>query len=127
LTNLQAHLKSNDKRITKITVADLFGFKIVNINDLMYLAADNNYTVLHLVNGQSIMATKNLGEFEKMIDNEMFYRIHKSILVNVNYLVGFSTHEGNFADLKDGTRLDISRRKMLEFKEWIKTYSAPVD
>jgi two-component system, LytTR family, response regulator len=127
LKNLQTNLHSSEKPISKITVSEQFGFKMVNVSDLMYLVADNNYTVLHIAGGSSIVATRNLGEFERILDNPQFYRIHKSVLVNVNYLAGFSSYEGNFAELKDGTHLGVSRRKIMEFREWIKHYSIPID
>ncbi|MBL0135872.1 MAG: LytTR family transcriptional regulator [Chitinophagaceae bacterium] len=62
-----------------------------------------------------------------MIDNDSFFRIHKSLLMNVNYLNGFSSYEGFFAVLKDGTRLSISRRKFMDFRSWVKGYSFSLD
>jgi two-component system, LytTR family, response regulator len=127
LKNLQNHLLSSEKHISRITVTEQFGFRMVNVSDLMFLDADSNYTVLHVAGGSKIVATRNLGEFEKMLDNPQFFRIHKSTLVNVNYLSGFSSYEGNFAELKDGTRLAVSRRKVMEFREWVKNFSIPID
>jgi len=127
LKNLQSQLQSSDKHISRITVSEQFGFRMVNVSDLMYLDADSNYTVLHVTGGSTIVATRNLGEFERIIDNPQFFRIHKSTLVNVNYLIGFSSYEGNYAELKDGTKLAVSRRKVMEFREWVKHYSIPID
>jgi two-component system, LytTR family, response regulator len=128
LVNLQDNIKSNVRRpIMKITISEQFGFKIVNLCDLMYLLAESNYTTLILKGGGRIVATKTLGEFEKIIDNPFFYRIHKSVIINLDYLSGYSNVEGNFAELKDGTRLSISRRKVPEFRIWIRKYSAPIE
>jgi two-component system, LytTR family, response regulator len=127
LKNLQTNLHFSDKPISRITVSEQFGFRMVNVSDLMYLVADNNYTVLHIAGGKSIVATRSLGEFERLLDNPQFYRIHKSILLNVSYLAGFSSYEGNFAELKDGTQLGVSRRKIMEFRDWVKHFSIPID
>jgi two-component system LytT family response regulator len=115
------------KNITRITVAEQFGYKIIELIEVMYLEADSNYTTLHLANGKRIIATRNLGEFEKIIENPMFFRIHKTYLVNVKYISGYTTIEGSFAELHNGKKLAISRRKIMEFRLWLKKYAASID
>lgn len=119
LENLHDTIHAADKTITKITVAEQFGFRIIDVAGLMYLEADSNYTILHLSGLDKIVATRTLGEFEKILDNPMFFRIHKSVIINLNFLKAYSSYEGNFAILTDGTSLNISRRKLNEFREAI--------
>ncbi len=123
LENLNHHLQSASKRLDKITIAEQFGFRIVNTADLMYLQADSNYTNLYLSNNKKITATRTLGEFEKMLDDTTFFRIHKSTIINLNYLKGYSSYEGNYAEMTDGSRLAISRRKLNEFREAVMRFS----
>ena len=123
LDNLQSQVTSKNDQITKITVAELYGFRIINVNDLMYLEADSSYTILHLSGLDKIVATRSLGEFEKLLDHPMFFRIHKSAIINLNFLKGYSSYEGNFAELTDGTRLNISRRKVTEFREAVQNFA----
>ena len=123
LETLHEQARPESGHIEKITVSDQFGFRMVKVSDLMYLEADSNYTILHVSGLEKIVATRTLGEFEKLIDNSLFFRIHKSILLNLNYLRGYSSHEGYFAELTDGTRLSISRRKVNEFREAVKQLS----
>jgi len=122
LDNLQENIQSRNKHISRITVAEQFGFRIVNTEELIYLEADSNYTSLHLADGKRIIATRTLGEFEKMLD-ERFFRIHKSIIINLNYLLGYSSYQGNTVEMKDGTNLTISRRKVLELRDRIIQFS----
>jgi len=123
LDNLQSQVTSKNDQITKITVAELYGFRIINVNDLMYLEADSSYTILHLSGLDKIVATRSLGEFEKLLDHPMFFRIHKSAIINLNFLKGYSSYEGNFAELTDGTRISISRRKLNDFREAVSRFS----
>ena len=127
LNNLNDHMQTRNSPLTKLTISEQSGFRIVNVSELMYLQADDNYTVLYLTGHQKIMATRTLGEFEKMLEGPEFFRIHKSTIINLNYLVAYSNFQGNFAELKDGARLVISRRKLSEFREKIKHYSITVD
>ncbi|MBK7031126.1 MAG: response regulator transcription factor [Bacteroidales bacterium] len=127
LDGVEDHYITYGKNISRITVSEQFGYKIINLYELMYLEADSNYTTLHLANGKRIIATRNLGEFEKIIENPMFFRIHKTFLVNVKYISGYTTVEGSFAELHNGMKLAISRRKIIEFRMWLKKYSASID
>ena len=123
LDNLQDNMQSKNGQITRISVAEQFGFRIVNVEDLIYLQAESNYTVLHLKDEKQIVATRTLGEFEKLLEGTEFYRIHKSFIINLNFLSGYTSYQGNFAELKNGTILNISRRKLIEFREKVKKFS----
>jgi two-component system LytT family response regulator len=120
-------MQSGNKPISRITVTEQFGFRMVNVADLMYLQADSNYTILHLSGLDKIVSTRSLGEFEKILDRPDFFRIHKSTIINLNYLIAYSSYEGNFAELVDGTRLSISRRKLNDFREVVKHFSKSMD
>jgi two-component system, LytTR family, response regulator len=127
LDNLNENIHSGQKLITKITVHEQFGFRMINVSDLIYLEAESNYTTLHLAGSEKIVATRSLGEFEKILEQPTFFRIHKSTMINMNYLHAFSSYEGNFAELKDGTKLSISRGKLHEFKEAIRHFSMSLE
>jgi two-component system, LytTR family, response regulator len=127
LDNLHEQIHSEGRMITKITVPEQFGFRMVNVSDLMYLQADSNYTIIHLSGLNKIVATRSLGEFEKILEHPAFFRIHKSTIINMNYLKAYSSYEGNFAELNDGTRLSISRRKLNDFRDAVKKFSKSFD
>lgn len=126
LSNLGQQLEKGNKPIERITVAEQFGFRIVHVPDIMYLEADSNYTIIHFSGLDKIVATRSLGEFEKLIDNPLFFRIHKSTLINMRFLKAYSSYQGNFAELTDGTRLSISRRKLAEFREVVNHFSKSI-
>jgi len=126
LENLHQQIHSENKQIEKITIAEQFGFRIVNTADLMYLQASSNYTSLHLSDSVKITATRTLGEFEKMLDKKTFFRIHKSTIINLNYLKAYSSYQGNYAEMSDGSQQSISRRKLNEFREHIMRFSKTI-
>ena len=127
LDNLNDQVSSGRKYIEKITIAEQLGFRMVKVSELMYLQADSNYTILHLSGLDKIVATRSLGEFEKMLENPVFFRIHKSTIINMEYLKGYSSYQGNFAELTDGTRLSISRRKLNDFREAVVHISRSIE
>jgi two-component system, LytTR family, response regulator len=127
LNNLHEHLQSKNNLVTKLTIPDKLGFRLVNVAEVMHLEGDDNYTVFYLTGDRKILATRTLGEFEKILEGTEFFRIHRSNIINLNFLVGYSSFQGNFAEMKDGSRLDISRRKLPEFREKVKNYSISID
>ncbi len=127
LENLNHHYQSGAKLIQKITIPEQFGFRVVNVQEVMYLKAESNYTTLYFAAGNEIVATRSLGEFEKILNNPAFYRIHKSTIINLNYLSGYSSYEGNYAEMANGEMLTIARRKMNDFREVLQCYSKNLD
>ncbi len=127
LENLLHQIKNNGARSDKITVVEKFGFRIVEVNTIRYLEADSNYTILHLSGLEKIVSSKSLGEFEKVLEPTVFFRIHKSTVINMQYLKGFSSYQGYFAILDDNTKLTISRRRFLEFRETVGLHSKFID
>ena len=126
LDNLHRQIESGTGSIKKITIVEQFGFQMVEVSDLMYLQADSNYTILHLSGLNKIVATRSLGEFEKLLDHPMFFRIHKSTIINMKFLKAYSSYQGNYAELTDGTRLSISRRKLNDFREAVNRFSKSI-
>jgi two-component system LytT family response regulator len=123
LNNLQESFRNREQPLTRITVSEQFGFRMINLSELMYLKADSNYTVLRLSTPESIVATRTLGDFEKILDSPAFFRIHKSAIINLHFLKAFSSYQGYFAVMKDGTNLNISRGKLSEFHHAVENYT----
>lgn len=127
LDNLIKQVKGDDRQVNKITVVEKFGFRIVEVENIRYLEADSNYTIIHLSGLEKIISSKSLGEFEKVLETNKFFRIHKSNIINLDYLKGFSSYQGYFAILDDNTKLPISRRRFNEFKELVGSHSKSID
>ena len=127
LNNLTQQINNKNNHVNRITVVEKFGFQIVETNSIRYLEADNNYTIIHLSGLEKIVSSKSLGEYEKILDASSFFRIHKSTIINLNFLRGFSSYQGNFALLDDQTKLSISRRRFVEFKEAVSHLSKSIE
>ncbi len=127
LNSLQEHMLSRDKITEKITILEQYGFRILKLSELMYMQADSNYTILHLSGLEKIVVTRSLSEFEEMINNPLFVRIHKSTILNLDFLKSYSSFQGNTAELSDGTRLSISRRKLIEFREAVDRFAKIIE
>ncbi len=127
LNNFILQMQKNDEEISRITVDEKFGFRVVELDAIRFMEADGNYTIFHLSNLEKIVSSKSLGEYGKIIDTDKFFRIHRSTIINLDYLKGFSSYQGNFVILDDDTKLTISRRRFSEFREVVSTLAKSVD
>ncbi len=100
----------------KIQVPVKNGFLFLNSSEIIRLEADGSYTHIFLNNGVKHTASKNIKEFEILLEGNRFFRCHQSHLVNLDCVIGYTqTIEGNFAQLVNGTTVEVSRRKKEEF------------
>jgi two-component system LytT family response regulator len=110
-----------DKNI--ILISHSKGFTLVDFKEIVWLEASDNYTNLFLVGNKKIVASKTLKEFEAILPESDFFRVHRSALINVNFVKEYSNNEGGEVVLSDGIRVQISKAKIQEFSEYIRTKS----
>jgi len=110
-TVLQPKLKSVEG---KITLPELDGFQVLNVADIRYCQADDNYTRIYLEK-KKILVSKTLKYFEEALSDFAFARIHKSYLVNVNEVVKYRKGKGGSVVLSTGKELPVSASRKKEF------------
>ncbi|MDV7187886.1 LytTR family DNA-binding domain-containing protein [Lutibacter sp. TH_r2] len=104
----------------KITIPTQEGFEVLEIQDVLYAKADDNYTHLFLKNGQKKLVSKTLKYFEEALKENSFARIHKSYLVNVNYIVNYKKGKGGTVVLENGKELSVSSSRKIELLAFFK-------
>jgi two-component system LytT family response regulator len=104
----------------KIALPHLGGISFIDVNEIVSLQADSNYTILHLASMQKIVISKTLKDFEELLDEKQFARIHKSYIVNLRHIKEYSTTDGGIVKMDDGNQWSISRRQLDAFLEKMK-------
>lgn len=122
ISNLASSLNSKSE-IRKLTLPHGQGFKMIDIDDIIYIEADSNYSVFHLNNHDKIAVSKVLREFEELLPSDQFVRIHKSSIINLNHLKEYNSKNGLQAFLKNGESINVSRRRASDFFEKIKLFT----
>jgi two-component system LytT family response regulator len=113
--------KAEDKNLVLINHSK--GFTLVDFKDIVWLEASDNYTNLYLNGQKKIIASKTLKEFETILPEVDFFRVHRSALINIHYVKEYSNHDGGEVILRDGTRVQVSKARIQEFADYIKTKS----
>ena len=108
---------SRQHRPLTITLHTQEGMTLLKLEQIIYLASDNAYTTFHLSQGEQLVVSRPIGEFEVLLPTDSFFRTHQSYLVNLAYVRKILKDEGGSVVLSDGTQLPIARRRKDEFIE----------
>lgn len=109
--------------LKKIALPQLGSIRFIEVDEVISLQADSNYTIIHMRDMQKIVISKTLKNFEELLDDQQFARIHKSYIVNLRYVKEYSTIDGGVVKMTDGNQWSISRRQLDIFLEKIKKTS----
>lgn len=109
--------------IKKITLPSGQGYRLVDIDDIVHIEADSNYSVFHLSNLEKIAVSKVLKEYEEILPEHKFVRIHKSSIVNLQYVKEYTNKNGLQVVLPNGDLITVSRRRASDFFDKIKAFT----
>lgn len=91
----------------KITIPQQDGFEILDVSDIIFCKADDNYTEIHLSNSKKLVS-KTLKHFEGILKEYTFARIHKSYLVNINAIIKYKKGKGGSVIVSNGKEILVS-------------------
>ena len=103
----------------RIPIPTSEGLQFINLEDIVYLEASNNYTYIFLSPIQKYLVSRTLKEFEELLPAENFVRIHHSHIINKFYIEKYIRGEGGQVVMRNGTVLDVSKRKKTDFLQAI--------
>jgi len=103
-----------------IAIPSIDKIVVIKIEEIIYLKSDGRYTVFHLTNGNKIVASRNLGEYENIISKSLFFRIHHSYMVNLNYVLNIYKKDGYYCEMSCGSLLPIAKRRQKSLNLFLK-------
>lgn len=111
LLNIVHHFKPEKKEEAKIALPMSDSIEIVRCSEVLYCEASGNYTIFHLKNGKKHVVSKSLKEYERALPEYMFFRIHHSLIINVEEIVRYTRGDGGYVTLTTGQELMVSKRR----------------
>ncbi|MDD3744831.1 MAG: LytTR family DNA-binding domain-containing protein [Lentimicrobiaceae bacterium] len=123
IEKLLTSLVGSGSRFSRIAFPTLTGYQLENYHTITHCLAEENYTRLFTVDGRQLVVAKNLGALEESLPDTLFFRIHKSCLVNLNYVKNYSRYQRHYVILEDGTELDVAKRRIDEFVQTIARFN----
>lgn len=103
-----------------VAISNIDKVNFVKNEDILYCKASGRYTEFYLVDKPKLIASKPIGEYEMILDKSHFFRIHKSYLINLAYIVNINKKAGNYCELTDGSLIPISRRRLDALIQFLK-------
>lgn len=109
--SLLNNVKQNSQKIDRLAIPSNNEIILQKVADIVYCEADSNYTILHLADDKKITVSKTLKEFENILPETDFCRIHHATLVNLNHVTKYVKGDGGYVLVTGRRHLDVSRRK----------------
>jgi two-component system LytT family response regulator len=112
---LLENLSIENKQLKKIVLPTMEGFDVIQLKDIIHCQANDNLTDFYLINGNKKTVCKTLKFFEDTLCDFDFLRVHKSHLININYVESY--HKGKVGEIKlsNGKIIPLSVKKKESF------------
>ena len=119
-----ATLVSNKARHQKITLKDNNRVEVVNIANILFIEAQGSYCKVYFLkdnNPREIIVSTSISDYEELLPADIFYRIHKSYLINCTHVSKILKEDAAQVVMKDKNTLPVSRRRFLPLIEFLKS------
>ncbi len=114
--NLQREQKTNKR----IAIPTTKGLTFVSITDIVRCQADTNYTHIHISDGGRLTVAKTLKQFEQLLGDYGFFRVHNSHLINLAFIKKYNKGKLGTVEMDDGSEIEVSIRRKDPFLKRLK-------
>lgn len=99
----------------KMAIPTVNGLSFIAMHDIIRFEAQGNYTAIYITKGQTLMATRNIKEYELLLPEAIFCRIHNSHIINLQKIQKYQKGRGGQVIMEDGTAIEVAIRRRQEF------------
>lgn len=117
---LLENIRKKVDHFKRIALSTTDGIHLFEINDIIRCESHDNYTQFFIKNHKPLLISKTLKEYEELLSEHGFERIHQSHLINLAYLKSYIKTDGGYVIMGDNTKLPIAQRKKERLQELIK-------
>jgi len=96
---------------TRVVVPTEKGFVVVAVDDIIRIRSESNYSRLYLRDGTQVVSSRTLGEYEELLLDAGFFRVHHSHLINMRHVAGYHKGKGGSVIMSDGSEVEVSVRR----------------
>lgn len=107
--------KSGNPSEMRLCLPTLKGFIVLRSDEIIYCEAERSYTVFHLDGNRTVTVSRPLLEYDEVLRDTTFLRIHKSFLINLHHVKEYHRGEGGTVIMSNNDEIEVSRRKKEQF------------
>jgi len=111
LSAFNSNMEIPDTPRKKLILKTLDNIFLVNLEDITFCESDGAYTKFHAVDRKEIMVSRSLKEYQDMLSDQGFFRVHKSFLINLSHINRFEKGDGGFVVMSNEDKVPVSSRK----------------
>jgi len=104
---------AKNKKPNKLAIKDANSTRFIDIPGILRLQADSNYTIVFLKDGSKITSTRTLKDYQDILSDSGFFRVHNTHLINLNFVDKFHK-DSSILVMTDGSSIEVSRNKKKE-------------
>ncbi len=108
--------------LQKLLIPFYYRKRTVSVDEIVRLEGCGNYTNFYLKDGTKMLVSRTLKEYETLLDGQAFVRVHKSCIVNLEFVRKFVVKKEGELELIDGQQIKISRRRAQMFIDRIRDF-----
>ena len=112
------NVKNTPNNLERIVVKTGAKIKIIPVDDIICLEADDDYVKIHTDEG-TFLKNKTMASFEQQLDPLHFVRVHRSFIVKINHIIRLEPleKEGHVAVLSNGQKVNVSKNGYARLKQ----------
>jgi two-component system LytT family response regulator len=91
------------------------GLVFIFLNDVLRFEAKGNCTLICLGNGEKLLSTRTIRDYENLLPESLFYRVHNSHIINLNKIQKYKKGRGGDLIMEDGSAIEVAFRRKEDF------------
>jgi two-component system LytT family response regulator len=115
LNNLLSNLRQPEASSHKLALPNMENLVFISVEDIIRCEARGGYTIFFMKNGDEIISTKAIGEYEELLPRNIFLRVHNSHIVNLFYIRKYHKGRGGYIEMEGRLMIEVSTRRKNEF------------
>ncbi len=117
---LLENFQTREKKQKKIVLKEMETHHVIQVDDIIWCAAEGSYTRIYIKDKRDIIVSKHLKEYESLLAPFGFVRVHRSHLVNLDKVLRYDKSEGGVLQMEDGLTVAVSVRRKEKLSELLR-------
>jgi two-component system LytT family response regulator len=115
LQNLMFNINRPNSSLQKIALPNNDGLVFVQLSEIIRFEAKGGYTYVHANDNQKYVSSRIIKEYEEILPPDLFFRIHNSHIINLNFVKKYHRGRGGLIEMSDNVLIEVATRRKDEF------------
>ncbi len=120
---LKENLRQREEPPSQIAIPHGTGYSFISLKDVVMISASGNCVYFHMTDGNRYLATHSLGYYEEFLPEEIFFRAHKSHIVNLKHVKKYEAARGGHLLLSNGMKAEVAQRRKTLLLDYLRGLS----